>query len=94
MELVVTVTEAPDLTIVHVNGRLAGDGVRDLNAARGTMRRPVVIDLSNLTSVDGAGLVLLRALAADGMHLLGMSAYIALRLNGLEPDKVQRRKLS
>jgi hypothetical protein len=74
----VTVTEAVDLTIVRVDGRLTDDGAAELDG-RGA-GRPPVLDLTNLTGGSGAGIILLWRLAAEGVHLLGASPYVTLLL--------------
>lgn len=82
MPLRVTVSAREDLTVIRVDGRLTGDGVAELDRACGAARRPLVLDLTHLTTADGAGVVTLRRLAGEGTHLLGVSPYIALLLGG------------
>ncbi len=86
MALRVTVTEAEDLTVLRVDGRLAGDGVSELDRACRAARRPVALDLANLTQADESGVALLRRLSGAGIHILGVSPYIALRLNAPTPE--------
>jgi hypothetical protein len=76
----VTVTEAVDLTIVRVDGRLTDDGAAELDGACQGAGRPLVLDLTNLTGGSGAGIILLWRLAAEGVHLLGASPYVTLLL--------------
>jgi len=85
MALRVTVAEAADLTTVRVDGRLANDGVAELDGACRRARRPLVLDLTNLTGGSDAGVSLLGRLAGEGVHLLGASPYIALLLAGATP---------
>jgi hypothetical protein len=74
------VSEAPDLTTMQVVGRLGDDTVAVLIGACGRARRPLVLDLSELTSASNAGALLLSRLAGEGVHLLGASHYMRLLL--------------
>lgn len=80
MALRVTVVVAPDLTIIRVDGRLAGRGPGELERECRAARRPVVLDLTQLTGLDHAGCQLLRQLADEGLHVVGASPYIAMLL--------------
>jgi hypothetical protein len=75
-----SVNQAPDLTTIGVAGRLDGDAVVILGEACGGARRPLVLDLSDLTNASNAGVLLLRRLASEGVHLLGASRYVRLLL--------------
>jgi anti-anti-sigma regulatory factor len=66
-------SEAPDLTIIRLVGRLGDDAARRLREKCGKASRPLVLDLSNLTAANTAGVLLLRRLASEGIHLVGMS---------------------
>jgi len=74
------VSEAPDLTTIGVVGRLGDDAAVILGDACGEARRPLVLDLSDLTSASDAGVLLLRRLTGEGVHLLGASRYVRLLL--------------
>jgi hypothetical protein len=74
------VSEALDLTTIRVAGRLREDAVTLLSDACGGARRPLVLDLSELTSASDAGMLLLHRLVGEGIHLLGMSHYMRLLL--------------
>ena len=74
------VTEAPDLTTIRILGRLRDDGVALLGDACGGARRPLVLDLSDLTNASDAAVLLLRRLAGEGVHVLGASQYVRLLL--------------
>jgi hypothetical protein len=79
-------SEAPDLTTIRVVGRLRDEAVAVLGDACGRARRPLVLDLSELTSASDAGVLLLGRLAGEGVHLVGPSAYIRLLLErAVEP---------
>lgn len=82
MTLRLTVTAREDLTVIRVDGRLAGDGVLQLEQACQAARRPVVLDLTHLATADDTGVVTLRRLAGDGVHLLGLTPYMAQLLGG------------
>src|SRR5262249_42198203 len=74
------VSEAPDLTTIQVVGRLRDDAVALLGEACHRARRPLVLDLSELTGASEAGVILLGQLAGQGVHLLGASHYLKLLL--------------
>jgi hypothetical protein len=74
------VSEAPDLTTIRVVGRLRDDAVAILGDACVGARRPLVLDLSDLTSPSDAGVLLLLRLTGEGVHLLGASHYVRLLL--------------
>jgi hypothetical protein len=78
------VSEASDLTTIRVVGRLRDDGVALLGDACSQARRPLVLDLSDLTSASDAGVLLLGRLAGEGVHLLGASQYMRLLLQRSE----------
>jgi hypothetical protein len=59
------VSEAPDLTTIQVVGRLGDDTVAVLMDACGGARRPVVLDLSELTGASNAGVLLLGRLRRE-----------------------------
>ena len=65
---------------MHVDGRLTAAGLEELERLVGGVAGPVVMDLSNLLSVDDAGGAALRTLAGQGTRLVGASPYIALLL--------------
>ncbi len=81
MSLRMTVTVKEDITVIRVDGRLAGDGVPELEHACRSARRPLVLELTHLTAADEAGVVAVRRLAAEGVHLLGASPYITLLMS-------------
>jgi hypothetical protein len=75
-----TVRETGDLTTVRVAGRLGDDAVTPLTDACGRGRRPLVVDLSQVTGASNAAVLLLRRLIGEGVHLLGASNYVSLLL--------------
>jgi hypothetical protein len=84
-------SEAPDLTTLRLVGRLRDDGVILLDDACTAAKRPLVLDLSELTGASDAAVLLLRRLAGAGVHLVGASPYVRLLLdqprNLLEPRR-------
>jgi anti-anti-sigma regulatory factor len=82
------VAKAPDLTTIRVAGRLADEEIGLLDDACARAQRPLVLDLSDLTRVSDAGLALLRRLAREGVHVLGVSPYMAL-LQGTLDESVE-----
>jgi anti-anti-sigma regulatory factor len=71
-----------DLTVVHVAGRLVGEGAGELSRVCTAGSRPLRIDLSGLLQADELGLSLLRSLRASGAELAGVSPFISLLLEG------------
>ena len=67
-------------TIVRVDGRLARDGVAELNRLCEGAAGPLRLVLSNLKSVDGSGVDALRSLAGRGVDLVGVPRFIDLLL--------------
>jgi hypothetical protein len=82
------VNQASDLTTIWVAGRLGADAIVILGEACGGARRPLVLDLSDLTSATSAGVQLLRRLASEGVHLLGASRYVRLLLQDVTDSGV------
>ena len=74
------ISSAADLTTIRVVGRLRDDGVVLLTEACDKAKRPLVLDLSELTGASDAGVLLLGRLARDGVHLLAASPYMKLLL--------------
>jgi hypothetical protein len=75
------VSETPDITTIGVVGRLGDAAVVILGEACSGAGRPLVLDLSDLTSASDAGVLQLRRLAGEGVHLLGASRYMRLLLD-------------
>jgi anti-anti-sigma regulatory factor len=74
------VSREHDATVVHVDGRLAVGGVRELDRAATVATGAVILDLTNLLSVDDAGVAALRVLSERGARLRGASPYVTLLL--------------
>jgi hypothetical protein len=98
MDFRLIVSEAPDLTAIHVVGRLRDAGVGLLDHTCAVSRRPIVLDLSELSGASETGVLLLNRLAVEGVHLLGASPYVRLLLtHGGSPQKpsmIRSRRLS
>lgn len=85
-----TVSEMPDLTTMRLAGRLGDDAVVAINDACDGARRPLVLDLSQLTGASDAAVLLLRRLTGEGVHLLGASQYVTLLLAAEKPPAIAR----
>jgi hypothetical protein len=69
----VTKTEEPSRTVVAVDGQLSGESttaVETCCSQAESSRKPVCLFLRDVTTVDQAGTILLRRLAAKGIRLL------------------------
>lgn len=71
-----------DVTVVHVDGRLDGDGVEALERECRSAGRPLELDLSGLLNADEVGLSYLRASRESGALLAGASPFLRLLLDG------------
>ena len=85
-----TVLEMPDLTTMRLAGRLGDDAVVAINDACDGARRPLVLDLSQLTGASDSAVLLLRRLTREGVHLLGASQYVTLLLAAEKPPAIAR----
>ncbi len=79
MRLRITRNSEGTTTVLHVDGELLGEGVRELERLAGTTYR-LRIDLTHLRRADAKGLAVLRRLAAAGAELANASPFIALLL--------------
>ena len=90
------VNEAPDVTTVRLVGQFRDEGIALLTDTCEAARRPLILDLSELTSASEAAVLLLRRLASGGVHLLGASHYVRLLLERAEaahrPSPARRRR--
>jgi anti-anti-sigma regulatory factor len=91
MDLRLTVNREATATAVHVDGRLTADGVHDLESTVAGAAGPVVLDLTNLLSVDDAGVAALRLLTGRGVQLRGTSPYVSLLLREDQPGTRGKR---
>ncbi len=79
MRLRIIETSDGTTTVLHVDGELLGEGVRELERVAGAAR-PLRLDLTNLLRADARGLAALRRLAATGAELANVPPYVALLL--------------
>ena len=91
MNLRLTVSVEDNATVVHVDGRLAVHGVRDLDRTVARASGTVILDLTNLLSADDAGVAALRLLTGRGVRLRGASPYVALLLREDQPHGESHR---
>ena len=87
-------SESANLTTIRVVGRLRDDAVAPLSDACGAAKRPLVLDLTELTGASEAGVLLLTRVREEGAHLLGASPYIRLLLEraATSPSPPARRR--
>jgi hypothetical protein len=62
-----TAVESRDLTTVRLVGRVGDDAITPLLDTCGRARRPIVLDLSQVTGASEAGVLLLRRLTDEGV---------------------------
>jgi anti-anti-sigma regulatory factor len=74
---IVLVQEGPPGTI-KLDGRLTGADVPELNLACQQIKGQLILDLSDLRSLDRQGASALRELRAKGAELTGLSPYARL----------------
>ena len=82
MLLRITEERLEGFTVMHVAGRLAGEGVEELSRACRAVAGPLRLELSALLHADEAGLALLRSLRDSGAEICGVSPFIELLLEG------------
>jgi hypothetical protein len=90
MAIRLIVAEAPDLTTIGVVGHLRDDGVLLLAEVCAAGRRPLVLDLSELTGASDSGVLLLNRLSREGVHLLAASPYVRLLLDSPSDSPLPR----
>lgn len=76
---IVTQSTEPEVVIV-LHGRLSSAEIEELDKITAERGRPSRLDLAQLTGVDADGLQALQRLRENGVHLTGISPYIALLL--------------
>jgi len=80
----ITRSDSPEGTVLRIDGALRAEALGELEASCDAPVPPLTLELEGLRSADEAGLALLRRLAAEGARLVGVSAYMALKLK-LDP---------
>ncbi len=79
------VEESPTLVTLKLEGKIASDWVSLLEReCLGVLQgeRKVVLDLSDVTFVDGGGVEILGRMAAEGIHVINCAAPIEDLLRG------------
>ncbi len=79
MRLCITKTTGGTTTVLHIDGELLGEGVRELERVA-LAAHPLRLDLTNLLRADTDGLEVLLQLAAAGADLVSIPPYFALLL--------------
>jgi len=80
MDCWIGVTRHADRTVVSLAGRLGAAQAPELLAACLQAGRPLQLDLSELVSLDAAGVEAILRLRAHGVTLVGVPGYIQLKL--------------
>ena len=80
MAIRVSVISEAGETVLRVDGHLKTEDVDELAREYRSVKRPPVLDLSNLNSADSAGVDCLRQLIVQGAHVRGTSPYLDLLL--------------
>jgi hypothetical protein len=81
MDLWIGVKDLGDVREVSLHGRLAAAGIHELERAARDLEPPVRIDISQLLSVDEAGVRALRARRQSGEELVGARPLIELLID-------------
>ena len=80
MRFRIDIDREEDRTVLRVSGTLRGPAVDELDRVCRQAERPLAVDLCEVMTVDGFGVVLLRELSAKGARLIGASPYVKLLL--------------
>lgn len=88
LQLRLTAIETADRTVVRVAGRLALEGIGELERVCVGRQGLLVLDLADLVTMDDAGVATLRRLSCAGVRLANASPYIALLLDPTDADAV------
>ena len=76
MTLRITTVPGKNKTTIRVEGRLAAEGVEELQKEIQLVAGPVYLDLSDLQSADAEGVRALRSLSGASAKIVGASPYI------------------
>ncbi|NEX22133.1 hypothetical protein G3480_17780 [Thiorhodococcus mannitoliphagus] len=82
MTIRITPAETPGHRVLKIDGRLQGPDLPELERLCTEGPEALTLDLSGLRGVDEPAIIALRRLRAQGARLIGVSAYVALRLEG------------
>lgn len=86
MDCWIGITRLGDRSVVSLAGRLGAAQVPGLLGACLEAGRPLQLDLSDLISLDVAGVEAIQRMRAQGVMLVGVPGYIQLKL-GLPIDE-------
>ena len=70
-------------TVLQVDGQLNSQNIAELSKEHRSVKGTLILELSNLQSVDPAGAKLLLELVSLGAQIRGASPYIELILEGV-----------
>lgn len=87
MDCRIQVGQEGDLCIVRVAGRLEDAQVPDLLAACYEAEGAVLVDMTDVVSVDTIAVEALRRVRDAGARLVGVPKYIQLKLDTLAPRR-------
>jgi len=85
----VTKTEERSRTVVTIDGQLSGECVTVVETCcrqAESRQKPVYVFLRDVTTVDQAGTMLLRRLAAKGIRLLARGVYMSYLVRTVASD--------
>jgi anti-anti-sigma regulatory factor len=86
MTVRISTTPEASRTIVSVAGRLDGSAARELLLSCHSTEGELVLDLTDLRSVDPEGIEAIRKLTREKWELRGVSPFIRLQLEGDQPS--------
>ena len=82
VDCLIEVERSTEKSVVSIAGALTQDQVPDLLLACAAGRREkVTLDLTNVVSIDAAGLHALRRMRAEGTHLANVPPYIGMLID-------------
>ena len=82
MSIRITRTSDACGTVLQVDGELCSENVAELTKEHRSVEGLAILDLSNLSSADPAGVEVLLELVSLGTQIRGASPYIELLLKG------------
>ncbi len=82
MTVRITPTDTSDDRVLKIDGWLHAPDLPELDSLCANGPRTLTLDLADLRGVDEAAVGFLRQRRARGARLIGVSAYLALRLDG------------
>lgn len=82
---ITTIAESPSLTTLKLEGRIVSDWVSLLEQECLTLlheKQQVLLDLSEVTFIDGRGVEMLKRIAGENLKVINSSAFIESLLRG------------